>query len=129
MHARRHIPSCYPTPHTGIGLAVLKALAGAGANVAMHGLGDRSAVTRLQQQIAAETGVRVLYSDADLRQPHAIRETVARVAGELGGLDILHNNAGTFYDCVCRRPEILLQGSHCTKLNRTDTAALQESSL
>jgi hypothetical protein len=40
------------------------------------------------------------------------------VAGELGGLDILHNNAGTFYDCVCRRPEILLQGSHCTKLNR-----------
>ncbi len=34
------------------------------------------------------------YSDANLRDPAAIREAVARVAGELGGLDILHNNAG-----------------------------------
>lgn len=79
---------------SGIGLAVIKALAASGANVAMHGLGDKSSIAMLQDQIATENGVKVLYSDADLRKPADIREAVKRVAGELGGLDILHNNAG-----------------------------------
>jgi len=43
----------------GIGLAVLRALAGAGANVGMHGLGDAKAIARLRDEIAAETGVQV----------------------------------------------------------------------
>lgn len=80
--------------YVGIGLAVLKALAGAGANVAMHGLGNQDEIIRLQKEIASETGATVLYSDANLRDPAAIRQAVARIAGELGGLDILHNNAG-----------------------------------
>lgn len=50
----------------------------------------------------------VLYSDADLRQPKAIREMVARVAGELGGLDILHNNAGGFLPSICYHSMIML---------------------
>ncbi len=75
-------------------MAVIKALAGAGADVVMHGLGDKAALQRLQDQIASDNQVKVLYSDADLRKPAAIREAVKRAAGELGRLDILHNNAG-----------------------------------
>lgn len=43
----------------GIGLAVVKALANAGANVAMHGLGDHNELKKLQQQIASDAGVQV----------------------------------------------------------------------
>lgn len=75
-------------------MAVLKALAGSGANVVMHGLGNKAELARIQHQIQAETGVKVLYSDADLRQPAQIRDAISRAAGELGGIDILHNNAG-----------------------------------
>ena len=74
---------------SGIGLAVLKALAREGANVSMHGLGDKAALTALQQQIAADSGVKVAFSDADLRKPAQIREMVGKVADEFGGLDIL----------------------------------------
>ncbi|KAF5832827.1 hypothetical protein DUNSADRAFT_11166 [Dunaliella salina] len=79
---------------SGIGLAVLKALAGAGANVGMHGLGDPKVIAKLRDEIAAESGAQVAYSAADLRKPAEIREAIKSVAGELGGLDILHNNAG-----------------------------------
>lgn len=79
---------------SGIGLAVVKALAGAGANVAMHGLGDPAEIKKLRDQIAGETGAKVFWHGADLRKPKEIRDLVAAVADQLGGLDILHNNAG-----------------------------------
>ena len=44
---------------SGIGLAMIKALAGAGANVAMHGLGDPVALKQLQADLAKEHGVKV----------------------------------------------------------------------
>ncbi|GFH07167.1 uncharacterized protein HaLaN_01928 [Haematococcus lacustris] len=79
---------------SGIGLAVIKALAGAGADVALNGIASSQEVQRLRDQIAAETGVKVVYADADLRKPAQIRDAVKRVADELGRLDIVHNNAG-----------------------------------
>eukprot|EP00199_Chlamydomonas_sp_CCMP681_P007104 CAMPEP_0119108014 /NCGR_PEP_ID=MMETSP1180-20130426/13016_1 /TAXON_ID=3052 ORGANISM="Chlamydomonas cf sp, Strain CCMP681" /NCGR_SAMPLE_ID=MMETSP1180 /ASSEMBLY_ACC=CAM_ASM_000741 /LENGTH=265 /DNA_ID=CAMNT_0007093577 /DNA_START=17 /DNA_END=814 /DNA_ORIENTATION=- len=79
---------------SGIGLVVLKALAGAGCNVAMHGFGDQQQLKKIQDNIAAEHDVKVVFSDADLRNPLAIQDLVARVAGEFGSMDILHNNAG-----------------------------------
>ncbi|GFH21416.1 uncharacterized protein HaLaN_18720, partial [Haematococcus lacustris] len=73
---------------SGIGLAVIKALAGAGADVALNGIASSQEVQRLRDQIAAETGVKVVYADADLRKPAQIRDAVKRVADELGRLDI-----------------------------------------
>ena len=45
---------------SGIGLEVLKALAGAGANVCMHGLGDRAALTATLAKISADFGVQTM---------------------------------------------------------------------
>ena len=79
---------------SGIGLGILEALAAAGADVVMNGFGDRAAIERKVREIAADHGVRVLYADADMRDPEAIRAMVARTEDELGRLDILVNNAG-----------------------------------
>ncbi len=79
---------------SGIGLGVLEALAAAGADVVMNGFGDRAAIAAKVGEIEQTHGVRVIYSDADMRDPEAIRALVARTEDELGRLDILVNNAG-----------------------------------
>jgi 3-hydroxybutyrate dehydrogenase len=79
---------------SGIGLSVLKALAGAGCNVAMHGFGDKEALKKLQNDTASEHGIQVEYSNADLRRPEQIRDMVKSVHDSFGRLDILVNNAG-----------------------------------
>lgn len=79
----------------GIGLAVLKALAGAGANVAMHGLPTApEAINGRREALGKEFGVDVMYSDADLRNPQQIKDMVKSVQDKFGRLDILVNNAG-----------------------------------
>lgn len=75
---------------SGIGLAIAKALAGAGARVMLNGFGAAEAIAA----VVAEVGPGTLYSDADMRDPDAIAAMVARGADELGGPDILVNNAG-----------------------------------
>ncbi len=79
---------------SGIGLGILEALAAAGADVVMNGFGDRAAIAARVREIADGHGVRVIYSDADMREPEAIRAMVARAEESLGRLDILVNNAG-----------------------------------
>jgi 3-hydroxybutyrate dehydrogenase len=79
---------------SGIGLAMIKALAGAGANVALHGLGDPSAIQKIQDELKDQHGIQTLYSGADLKQPKLIREMVKQVHDTFGRIDILVNNAG-----------------------------------
>jgi 3-hydroxybutyrate dehydrogenase len=79
---------------SGIGLGIAEALAGAGADVMLNGFGERGEIDRLREEIAARTGVRLEYSDADISQPTAIAGLVERTNGELGSVDILVNNAG-----------------------------------
>lgn len=64
---------------SGIGLAVARALAGAGANVCLHGFGDLSAIQQVQDDLQSTHGVKTSYSDADLKQPAKIREMVKQV--------------------------------------------------
>ncbi len=78
----------------GIGLAIARALAAEGADVMLHGLGERDAIERLCGEIAAAHGVRCAWSDVDLTKASEIPGLVERVARELGSLDILVNNAG-----------------------------------
>src|SRR5215813_3464951 len=78
----------------GIGLGVARALAGAGANLVLNGFGDPAEIEALRARLAAEHGVKVLFSGADMAKPDEIAAMVERAAGELGSVDILVNNAG-----------------------------------
>ncbi len=79
---------------SGIGLGIARALAAAGADIAMSGFGDPALIALLQQELAAVHGARVIHDGADLADPAQVRRLVERVGAELGGVDILVNNAG-----------------------------------
>jgi 3-hydroxybutyrate dehydrogenase len=79
---------------SGIGHGIAEALAAQGVHVILNGFGDAAEVEALRAAIAADHGVQVRYSGADLSQRHEI-ETMMREAEEaFGGIDILVNNAG-----------------------------------
>ena len=59
----------------GLGLGILRALAGAGANVVMHGLAAEDALRAKADAIASEFNVRAAVSTADVTQPQQIRLT------------------------------------------------------
>ncbi|KAG1667132.1 hypothetical protein FOA52_004127 [Chlamydomonas sp. UWO 241] len=91
----------------GIGLEVLRALAGAGCSVGMHGLGDPKTIADTRAKVASDFGTKVHLSSADLRKPSEIRDMVKSTANAFGGqLDILVNNAGIqFVSPVADFPE------------------------
>lgn len=78
---------------SGIGLAIADALAGAGARVAVNGLGDATQIARIETQLRKRGAAEVGYFAADLRDPTAIATMMERVAA-WGGADILVNCAG-----------------------------------
>lgn len=79
---------------SGIGLEIASALARAGCNLVLNGLGDADAIESTRQQLAAQTGRTVLYSPANMLDPDQIAEMVTFANKELGAVDILVNNAG-----------------------------------
>jgi 3-oxoacyl-[acyl-carrier protein] reductase len=76
----------------GIGAAVARALAGAGADVAITYLNSRQAAENVAAEIRA-IGVRTSSVRADQADPAAASAVVRQVAEEFGRLDILVNNA------------------------------------
>ena len=79
---------------SGIGLACAKALAAEGANVVLNGFGDAGEIEALRQGMEAASGGRALYNGADLTKPDAIEALMSQIQEDLGGVDILLNNAG-----------------------------------
>jgi len=79
---------------SGIGLGVARALARQGAALLLNGFGAPAEIAKLRQSLASEHGVRVAYSGADLAKPAEVAEMVAQAVKELGGVDVLVNNAG-----------------------------------
>ena len=79
---------------SGIGLGIATALAAAGADIMLNGFGDAGQIEQLRASMAAEHGVRVGYSAADISRPEQIGAMVAETQSKLGSLDILVNNAG-----------------------------------
>ena len=73
---------------SGIGLAIARALAGAGAKVMLNGFGDAGEIEGLKEELGA------VHDGADMSDPAAIERMMRRCADELGGPDILVNNAG-----------------------------------
>jgi 3-hydroxybutyrate dehydrogenase len=79
---------------SGIGLAIARALADAGANIVINGFGDAAAIEIERSALASASGGTALYSDADLTRADAIEAMMAMIATQTGGIDILVNNAG-----------------------------------
>ncbi|MGH2721131.1 MAG: SDR family NAD(P)-dependent oxidoreductase [Actinomycetota bacterium] len=76
----------------GIGRAIALALAAAGADVALCA---RSVEALAEVATGVEaTGRRALVLAGDVTAPAAVADGVARTVGELGGLDVVVNNAG-----------------------------------
>ncbi len=76
--------------NSGIGLAIAKALAGAGADVVLNSFTDRAEDHALAEQIGHEAGVSARYVAADMSDPAQCRDLIAQA----GRCDILVNNAG-----------------------------------
>ena len=79
---------------SGIGLAYAKVLAGEGASVMINGFGDAAAIETERAALEATSGAKALYDAADMTDPAAIAAMVRRCHDELGGPDIIINNAG-----------------------------------
>ncbi len=79
---------------SGIGLGVARALAAAGANVMLNGLGAAAEVEKTRAALADAFKIRAAHDAADMTKPDAIRALVAHAEREFGTVDILVNNAG-----------------------------------
>jgi 3-hydroxybutyrate dehydrogenase len=73
---------------SGIGLAIARALAAEGAKLMINGFGDPAAIERECAELGA------VHDGADMSDPAAIERMMRRCADELGGPDVLVNNAG-----------------------------------
>ncbi len=79
---------------SGIGLAYAKAFAAEGASVVINGFGDAAGIEKERAALAETSGAKALYDAADMTKPDEIAAMVARCHAELGGPDIIVNNAG-----------------------------------
>lgn len=77
----------------GLGEAIVRVLAGEGANVIISGRSEDLARS-LAEKIQEEYGVKAVGIPADLGKQGVAEELFNRSLEELGGLDILVNNAG-----------------------------------
>jgi 3-hydroxybutyrate dehydrogenase len=79
---------------SGIGLGIARAYAAQQATVVLTGLGDAVAIEKTRQTLQKDHDTVVHYDGSDLSDPRAARLMVDNVAGELGRVDVLINNAG-----------------------------------
>jgi 3-hydroxybutyrate dehydrogenase len=79
---------------SGIGLAIARALAGAGANVVLNGFGDAAEIEKTRAGIEKEFKVKALYDGADMTKPAEIAAMVKTAEKAFGAVDILVPNAG-----------------------------------
>jgi 3-hydroxybutyrate dehydrogenase len=76
----------------GLGFAAAKQFAAAGCDIVLSGLAEPEKIADARQEIE-ESGVRSLYSSADLRKPGEIEQMFRDAEAAFGGIDILVNNA------------------------------------
>ena len=81
----------------GLGLASAEALAEAGCDIVLNHFNDSAKAEQECKRLAKNTGRKVFHIDADVGNAQAARAMVRKAADLLGGLDIVHSNAG-----ICR---------------------------
>lgn len=79
---------------SGIGLAYARALAKAGANIVLNGMGEPADIEKERSGIEREFGVKAVHSPADMTKPAEIEGMIALGEKTFGSVDILINNAG-----------------------------------
>ena len=79
---------------SGIGLAYARALAKAGANIVLNGMGEPADIEKERSGIESEFGVKAVHSPADMTKPAEIEQMIALGEKTFGSVDILINNAG-----------------------------------
>jgi pteridine reductase len=80
-----------------VGAVVARALHGAGARIVLHYRSSARAAEQLAAQLNGERAESVVLAKADLLDPHALQQLAATAAAAFGRLDVLVNNASTFY--------------------------------
>jgi 3-hydroxybutyrate dehydrogenase len=79
---------------SGIGLAIARAYAGAGANVVINGFGTPADIEKERVGIESDFKVKAVHSPADMSKPREIAEMIALGEKTFGSVDVLVNNAG-----------------------------------
>lgn len=79
---------------SGIGWAMAERFAGEGCDIVLNGLGDAGEIEARRRKLAEAHGVQVIYSDADMARPEAVRDMIRTAEARFGAIDILVNNAG-----------------------------------
>lgn len=79
---------------SGIGLGIAHALAGAGMNLIINGLGDAEEIEALRAQLSSQYHVEVVYDPANMMKCDEIEAMIKRATAHFGGIDVLVNNAG-----------------------------------
>jgi pteridine reductase len=80
-----------------IGAVIARTLHGAGANVAIHYFSSSKQADNLADELNAERAGSAITLQADLRSIDAIDALVSAMVSRTGRLDLLINNASTFY--------------------------------
>jgi 3-hydroxybutyrate dehydrogenase len=80
---------------SGIGLGIARALAGAGADIVINGLGQPDDIERVVGDLEQDhPSIRIVYNDANLMNGHDAAGLVEQTIAGFGRVDILVNNAG-----------------------------------
>jgi 3-hydroxybutyrate dehydrogenase len=82
---------------SGIGLGCARAFAAQGAAVMINGFGDAKEIEGYVAELWKTSGAGAAYSSADMTKPAEIRGMIADCTAQLGGPDIVINNAGIQY--------------------------------
>ena len=79
---------------SGIGLAIARGFASAGANIVLNGFGAAADIEKERAAIESEFKVKAVHSPADMSKPAEIAGMIALGESTFGAVDILVNNAG-----------------------------------
>jgi 3-hydroxybutyrate dehydrogenase len=79
---------------SGIGLGIARALAAAGADLVINGLGELDQIETTRRELTDNHNVRVTYDGANLMDGEAAASLVINAIAGFGKVDILVNNAG-----------------------------------
>jgi 3-hydroxybutyrate dehydrogenase len=77
----------------GLGFAAAQRFAAAGCHIILNGFAEAGKIAGARREIEETSGVRSLYSNADLRKPGEIEQMFRDGEAAFGGIDILVNNA------------------------------------
>ncbi|MCX7338235.1 MAG: 3-hydroxybutyrate dehydrogenase [Alphaproteobacteria bacterium] len=79
---------------SGIGLAIAKVFAKKNATIIFNGFASIEEINTIQADLSRITSGRVLYHGADLTKQNEIESMIEAINQDVGGVDILINNAG-----------------------------------